>query len=310
MPQSSSSSTPPAKNRKRWRWFIGGVLLICLGLPYGCSQLLLKEREVLFNLERGQAPWFTGLPPGMQTVDIPVPSTTGFTQHMHAWWWPASRQNAPTILYLHGTRWNLTAQVRRIAALHDMGFAVLAIDYRGFGESSGDLPSEGTLYEDAEIAWQRLMQLQPDPSRRYLYGHSLGGAVAIDLAAKIAQRQDAAGQSSKAAGLIVESTFPDLAAAAAAVSKTSLPIRWILSEKFDSIDKIADVGVPVLIVHGGADQYLPSAFGRALYAAAVDPKRLLIVPGGGHVDSMIVGNLAYTKAVQSLFAQTLHSSIR
>ena len=110
----------------------------------------------------------------------------------------------PAVLYLHGTRWNLTAQVRRISQLRELGFSVLAIDYRGFGESPGDLPSERTVYQDAQAAWERLVQLQPEAERRFIYGHSLGGAIAVDLAEHLAE-----GNEPKAAGLIVESTFTD-----------------------------------------------------------------------------------------------------
>ena len=146
-----------------------------------------------------------------------MPGSTLTWYGEEAWWWPAPRADAPAVLYLHGTRWNLTAQVRRISQLRELGFSVLAIDYRGFGESPGDLPSERTVYQDARAAWERLVQLQPEAERRFIYGHSLGGAIAVDLAEHLAE-----GNQPKAAGLIVESTFTDLAAAAAAVANTSI----------------------------------------------------------------------------------------
>ena len=83
-------------------------------------------------------------------------------------------------------RWNLTGQAFRIEQLRAMGYSVLAIDYRGFGQSKGDLPSEASVYEDARAAWERFTAMQPDASKRLIYGHSLGGAVAIDLAADLA----------------------------------------------------------------------------------------------------------------------------
>lgn len=296
--QSSGPPTPAPTPTRRRRWrrlLLGLAAVLVVALPYGCSRLHLKERELLFNIEPGTASWFDGVPTGVQELDIPVKTALGMNQSMHAWWWPAGRANAPAVLYLHGTRWNLTAQVRRISELHDMGFAVLAIDYRGFGKSPGDLPSERSVYEDADAGWQRLRQFQPDASKRYIYGHSLGGAIAVDLADRLA-RDDA-----RAAGLIIESTFTDLGSVAAAVIHTSLPVRWILSEKFDSIDKIADVGVPVLIVHGADDPYVPSRFSRELFAAAVEPKRLLLVPGANHNNSMQLGSREYAEAVREVF---------
>jgi alpha-beta hydrolase superfamily lysophospholipase len=282
--------------RRRWLPLLLLALFIGVGLPYGCSQLARKERELIFNIEPGNAGWFTGIPSGLQEFNIPVDKALSSDQYLHAWWWPAARKDAPTLLYLHGTRFNLTAQLRRITNLHDMGFAVLAIDYRGFGQSPGDLPSERSVYQDAQAAWQRMAQLQPDASKRFIFGHSLGGAIAIDLADRIA-KQDAA----PAAGLIIESTFTDMGAAAQAVIKTSLPVRWILSEKFDSIDKIADIHMPVLIVHGTDDQYVPPRFSEQLFEAATAPKKLLMVPGGNHNNSMVLGNRQYAEAIHQLF---------
>lgn len=282
--------------RRRWLPWLLLALFIGVGLPYGCSQLAHKERELIFNIEPGNAGWFTGIPTGMQELDIPIDKTLSSNQYLHAWWWPGRGSNAPTLLYLHGMRWNLTAQLGRITALHNMGFAVLAIDYRGFGQSPGDLPSERSVYQDAQAAWQRLVQLQPDAAKRMIYGHSLGGAIAIDLAERI-DKDDLP----KASGLIIESTFTDMGAAAQAVIKTSLPVRWILSEKFDSIDKIADIGIPVLIVHGTEDQYIPPRLSEELFKAAMAPKKLLLIPGGTHNNSMIVGSRQYAEAIRQLF---------
>lgn len=290
-------ATPtPAPRRRRWFPFLLLVLTIGVGLPYGCSQLAYKERHLLFNIEPGTASWYAGLPSGVTELQIPVEKALSSTQYLHAWWWPAPRADAPAVLYLHGTRWNLTAQVRRISQLRELGFSVLAIDYRGFGESPGELPSESTVYQDARAAWERLVQFQPNADRRFIYGHSLGGAIAVDLAEHLADSD-----SPKASGLIVESTFTDLAAAAAAVANTSLPVRWIMSEKFDSIDKIGEIKIPVLIVHGLDDRYVPSRFSQELFEAAAEPKRLLLVPGGTHNNSMTLGSQAYAKALTEVF---------
>ena len=176
---------------------------------------------------------------------------------------------------------------------------MLAIDYRGFGKSKGDLPSEESVYEDAQAAWQRLADLQPNAGRRYIYGHSLGGAVAVDLAHRVAN--DTAHALPQAAGLIVESSFTTLGDVAEAVVNTRWPIRWLLSQKFDSVDKIGGVRLPVLFVHGTDDRYVPARFSEALYAAALSPKKLLLVDGATHNNSMRRGADEYRAALDDLF---------
>jgi uncharacterized protein len=229
-------------------------------------------------------------------MDVPV-TVDGVTHWVHAWWWKNEAKGAPTVLYLHGSRWNLTGQLFRIEQLHDFGFSVLAIDYRGFGRSGGGIPSEQTVYEDARAAWQRLTELEPDPSRRYIYGHSLGGAVAIDLASWLS----AGDVDMPARGLIVEATFTTLADIARALSYEWLPVEWVMSQKFDSVSKIAQVRMPVLVVHGESDRYVPARFSKTLYEAARTPKQLLLVDGGSHNNSMRVGSAEYRSALRELF---------
>lgn len=289
-----------ARIRARWlTWTC--MLAIIVGLPVGCAVLQHKERELVFRIEPGNASWYSGLPDNVQELELKAPGF-GLSQSIHGWWWPANRKDAPAVLYLHGARWNLTGQLFRIEELHALGFSVLAIDYRGFGASRGALPSESTVYEDARVAWERLKVLQPDPGRRLIYGHSLGGAVAVDLAAELGRETKDGNQPAQARGLIIESTFTTLGDVATAVATpyTSLPVRWLLSQKFDSIDKIADIHMPLLIVHGTDDRYVPPRFSEQLFAAALEPKKLLLVPGASHNNSMRVGRQAYSQAIQAL----------
>jgi alpha-beta hydrolase superfamily lysophospholipase len=281
--------------RRRTRLF--ATLVLCVPLAFaGCGQLVQKERELLFRVVPGTASWYGGMPDGVVEMNLPVANGARRegNEHINAWWWPAANPGAPAVLYLHGARWNLTGQLFRIEQLHDFGFSVLAIDYRGFGKSSGELPSEETVYEDARLAWQQLKTLQPDPKKRLIYGHSLGGAIAIDLASQPGQQQ-------QARGLIVESTFTTLADVAKSLSYPWLPLQLLLSQKFDAVDKIAQVGMPVLIVHGTSDRYVSSHFSEELYAAAPQRKKLLLVEGGTHNNSMRMGESAYRRAFRELF---------
>jgi len=272
---------------------IAGILLLA-ALATGCASLEQRERELTFRVVKEDAGWFAGLPPAIQDLYLPV-SDAADAPRINAWWWPDDDAQAPAILYLHGARWNLTGHLRRIEQLHRFGFSVLAIDYRGFGRSDGDLPSEAMAYEDARTSWEWLVKRQPDPTRRFIYGHSLGGAVAIDLAASVA----ATGP--RARGLIVESTFTSLADIAAEMTFPWLPTSLILSQKFDSIEKIKTVAVPVLVVHGANDRFVPARFSEALHAAAHEPKKLLLIENGSHNNSMWMGDAAYQQALGELF---------
>ncbi|MCO7579101.1 MULTISPECIES: alpha/beta hydrolase [Pseudomonas chlororaphis group] len=301
--------SPSLSQRLRRRWFA----LLCLatlivGLPVSCTVLEHKERQLVFRIEPGNAGWYRGLPSTVQELQL-KPQSFKPGQNIHAWWWPAKRADAPAILYLHGVRWNLTGQLFRIEQLHALGYSVLAIDYRGFGQSHGDLPSESSVYEDARVAWERLKVLQPDASKRLIYGHSLGGAVAIDLAAELGRNAAAEKTPIAARGLIVESTFTTLADAAAAATKTSLPVRWLLSQKFDSIDKIGEIGMPLLVVHGLKDDYVPPRLSQQLFKAALEPKKLLLVPGGTHNNSMRLAGKDYGQAINALLRTRPASSI-
>ena len=277
-----------------------GAGVVAVLAVVGCAAIQTRERELTFRVEPGTASWYNGLPDGVREMDLPV-AADGAVQRIHAWWWPAA-PDAPALLYLHGSRWNLTGQLFRIEQLHQFGFSVLAIDYRGFGQSDGDLPSENTVYEDARVAWQRLTELQPDPALRFIYGHSLGGAVAIDLAAQLSDQAEAAGEPVAARGLVVESSFTSLADLARELTSAWLPVQLLLTQSFDSEHKIARVRIPVLIAHGAADQYVPSRFSQALYDAAPQPKQLLLVKDGTHNNSMRIGNGEYRAALQDFFA--------
>ena len=262
-------------------------------LASGCIGLEDKERELTFRPAREAAGWYTGMPAGVQEIYLPV-SAAPDAPRIDAWWWPDADPKAPVVFYLHGARWNLTGNLNRIAQLRRFGFSVFAIDYRGFGQSDGDMPSEATVYEDARVGWQWLVAREPDPSRRLIYGHSLGGAVAVDLAASLAQGVEGA------RGLIVESSFTTFADIAAEITRGWVP-SGVLTQKFDSLGKIGHIRMPVLVVHGASDQYVPARFSTELYAAAPSPKRLLLVPNGSHNNSLLVGTSDYRRALVDFF---------
>jgi len=256
----------------------------------GCAYLDVKQREWIFRPQRDvhTTPADVGL--RYDELWLKLPGTAPEGERVNAWWIPAAEAHAPTLLYLHGARWSLANNVQRIGRLHRMGFSVLAIDYRGFGRSDGELPSEALAYADAQAGWDELRRLEPDPTRRFVYGHSLGGAIAIELAA----RNDDVG------GLIVESSFTSIRDMADALGYTSFSIDGLLTQHFDSLAKVASVKAPILFVHGTSDRFVPPAMTEKLYAAAREPKRLLLIENGNHGNSTGVGYENYLAAVREL----------
>jgi fermentation-respiration switch protein FrsA (DUF1100 family) len=262
---------------------------IAVASATGCAYLDTKQREWIFRAQRDlhSTPASYGL--AFEEIWLTVAGDAdGARERVHGWWIPGPDATAPTLLYLHGARRNLSDNLFRIQRFQRMGFAVLAIDYRGFGRSDGELPSEAQAYEDAQAAWQHLRLLEPDPRRRLVYGHSLGGAVAIELATR----------NDDIAGLIVESTFTSMADMAEAMGYANLPIALVLTQRFDSMDKIRTVRAPVLFVHGTSDRFVPAEMSERLYAAAPEPKRLLLVDGGNHSNAPAMAFEKYQAAVR------------
>ena len=198
---------------------------------------------------------------------------------LHGWWIPNSSNDAPAVLYLHGNAGNISSNrnISVIHGLHRAGFAVLAIDYRGYGRSSPALPSESALYADAQAAWERMLVLAPRARKRLIYGHSLGGAVAIDLALT-ATHLDA---------LVVEGTYTSFSEVVQTTRYGWLPLSLILTQKYTSDEKIRNIRVPKLFIHGSSDEVIPVEMGKRLYAISLEPKSLLIVPDGRHRDTAV-----------------------
>jgi fermentation-respiration switch protein FrsA (DUF1100 family) len=211
------------------------------------------------------------------------------------WWVPAEDPQAKTLLYLHGNAANVSANARHVVRLHSTGLNIFIIDYRGYGNSTGGPPREKLVYEDAERAWKYLVgERHIPPASIAIYGHSLGGAVGIDLASKHPE----------AGALIVEGTLTSIADRAdGTLYGEFLPVRLILTERFDSISKIGSIHLPKLILQGDADTMALPVMARRLYAAATDPKQLSLIPGGGHEDSAVVNPNAYFAALNGFLMQ-------
>jgi len=235
---------------------------------------------------------------GMAFEEVGIPVGSGREQgKLHGFWVPAANSNAPTFLYLHGFNGNIGKNLEHTHHLHQLGYHVLVVDYRGYGKSLGaGKPSETKVYEDAEAAWNYLTQTRGvKPREAFIYGHSLGAAVAIELAT----------HHPEAAGLITESTFTSMQAVGK-LNYSFLPIGFLLNQRFESLQKIATLKIPVLLIHGTWDAKIPVAMARQLYAAAPQPKTLLLIEGGEHNNTGTIGWVEYQQAVTAFVQAQLN----
>ena len=268
------------------------ALGVCLALGLGgCAWLDVQQRQAALRptpgrpagFEPGTAAEQARFRPGDErwTVQVPAaqvdgsPAATPRTEALALWWLPHADPAAPTLLYLHGTFRNLYQNLPKIDALRALGFAVLAVDYRGWGDSAAIVPSEASITADAAVAWAELQRRQPLPQRRVIFGHSMGGAVAVALASGLHGGSDYG-------ALVLESTFtrlPDVAAAAGFWGRVAGGLTTL---EFDSLSRIGRIDAPLLMLHGSADTTVPVELGRRLRDAAPPGVRWVEVPGGSH----------------------------
>ncbi|MDT7834234.1 alpha/beta hydrolase [Aquabacterium sp. OR-4] len=295
MPTEPRPAMPP---RWRARTALATLALAGAGLLGGCATLDEKQREWIF--QPGARTWAGGqaAAQGMQDVWIDFHSAeAGQAARLHGLWLAQPQADAPVLLYLHGARFDVRGSAPRMRRLHELGFAVLAVDYRGFGQSTPALPSETLAHEDAQAAWRWLAAQHPQ-ARRYLFGHSLGGAIAVRLAAETAD----------VAGLMVEGSFTSIPDVVKNFEYGWLPLAPLITQCFDAAERIAAVKAPVLVVHGSADRLIPPALGQALFERATAPKRFVLVEGGSHHNTNSVGLAQYREAVAGLFGIGLRAT--
>lgn len=277
-------------------WAIG----VAVGL-YLCILVLLWLFESHLIYFPGQQRTLVAPP---SRLELPIervefPTDDGVT--LVGWTMPAGADSSGLwLLICHGNAGNLSEFDRPLhyAGLRALGLSLLAYDYRGYGESGG-APSEQGLYRDADAAYRYLRQNRGvPPDRIVVFGHSLGSAVAIELASR-----------TEVAGLIVEGALTS------AIDRGQelypyIPIRRIARSRFGSLDKVAGISVPKLFLHATLDDVIPLAHGRRLFEAARDPKTFVELEGG-HADAFDVDSARYFDSIgQFLKALPRDSSSR
>ena len=280
------------------RHIFGIFAAICISLATlaGCATLDEKQRAWIF--QPSDRTWGGGVAAavGMQELSIDYKTRSdGQPVQLNALWLAAEKTGsaetaaAPVLLYLHGARYNVTGSAPRIRRMQELGFSVLAIDYRGFGKSTQALPSEASAAEDARAAWDWLAEKYPDRPR-YIFGHSLGGPIAIGLAADVTDER----------GTIVEGTFTSIADVVSTSQWGWMPLSLLITQRFEAVHKVGKIGSPLLVVHGEEDRMIQPALGRKLFEAAAEPKMFVLVPGGSHHNTNQVGQPQYRRALAQL----------
>ncbi len=219
---------------------------------------------------------------GLQYEDVWLTTPDGVK--LNGWFLPSPHPTGWTILLLHGNAGNISHRLEKYALLLETGASVFALDYRGYGRSSGE-PDETGTYVDAEAAYQYLTaQRHIAPQRIVVYGESLGSAVAVDLASH-----------AKIGGLILEEAFTSAADVGQAMYPF-LPMRWLLRTRYDSLSKIGRIQAPLLIFHSRDDEFFPLRHAERLLSAAPPPKQLVELHGG-HNDAFLVSADLYRAAL-------------
>jgi len=250
----------------RWAWRIARDVAV----PYVLIvvALMFLENSMIFY----PSPYPEGMwhPEGLPFEDVEFSSADGTLLHG---WYIRHPKSRGAVLFCHGNAGNVTHREPILRRLHDISeVTVFIFDYRGYGRSQGK-PNEAGVLADARAAREWLARREGvAPDRLIMMGESLGGAVAVDLAAERGAR-----------GLILESTFTNLRAVAA-YHFPWLPVRYLMRTSLDSLSKIKDYHGPLLQSHGDRDTIVPYQFGRRLFEAANEPKQFTTFPDGDHND--------------------------
>jgi fermentation-respiration switch protein FrsA (DUF1100 family) len=218
--------------------------------------------------------------------------TTDDSVRLHGWWVRRSEESRddPLLLFFHGNAGNLSDRADLVLELANrLPAQVFVVGYRGYGRSEGK-PTEDGLFLDARAAWRFLTDDRGVPGERIVvFGKSLGGAVAVDLAMDV-----------DAAGLIVESSFTSIPEMAA--RHYPFVPKFLIRTQMNSLSKIGMVSCPKLFVHSRADEVVPYELGRKLYESASQPKAFHEVVGAGHNETWLVGGAPYIEAISGFLS--------
>ncbi len=253
---------------------IGAGVLVTLYI-LAVAALVLLQRLILFPSDNTR-PDPARIPvAGVREMTV----TTSDGLSLLAWFMPPASRTAPVVLCLHGNAGHIGHRAYRLTPFQHLGWGVLMLEYRGYGGNPGH-PSETGLLNDARAGYAALRAMDIPPERIFLWGESLGSGLAAQLAAE-----------QPVAAVFLEAPYTSITDIARARFPFA-PVRWLLRDHFDTMRVIADIHAPVLVMHGVRDRTIPVAMGRAVHAAAHQPKELWIAPEAGHADLIEAGAIA------------------
>lgn len=242
--------------------FVFGILYL-----YLCVTYALHQREYQYTLGGTRSTPEAAAAAGFTEVKI----ATEDGERLDGWWRPPPAPGRGIVLFLHGTPGSVPEQVWRLDQLKRSGLGILAIDWRGYGGSTGN-PTERGLRADARAGFDFIHAAEPQ-SRIAVFGESLGTGPAVALA-----------RDRPVAGVLLNAPYASVRRLFE-LRGLPIPYRWLMKDPFDSEALIGGVTAPVLILHGTEDPAIPVAEARRLYAAARDPKTIFIADGARHLDA-------------------------
>lgn len=256
----------------RRRFVTTFVILLAVYAAVCLAAWSLQRRFVYFPGPALPPPADVGLP----DARILRSTSAGYGYKLIHWYIAPKRPDAPVIVHFHGNAGSIADRAFLARAWADAGFGVLLAEYPGYGGNPGS-PTEESLYDTGRAVLAALAREGVPAKRWILVGESLGGGIAVFLA------EIQAKQGVPVGAVILEAPFTTTADVAQR-AYWFLPIRWLIRDRFPNIDRIARIGAPLLIVHGGRDEIVPQRLGRALLATAREPKQGVWIERGRHND--------------------------
>lgn len=256
------------------------IAMLLVALLVLNALMFIRQPSMIFypskNLQSSPKDW------GMQYEDVSLETSDG--KQLHAWYMPCPGADR-VVLFFHGNAGNISHRGESVAIFHRLGLNVFIIDYRGYGNSQG-IPTEGGLYLDAIASWQYLTQVRSiKKANIIIFGRSLGGSVASNLAAKV-----------HPGALILESTF----SSARDMAKSVFPLLsrlLILRFSFNSLAKVNKIECPLLVLHSKEDEIIPFHMGRKIFHAANQPK-FFVTMKGDHNSGFLFSQPGYEQSIR------------